>query len=85
MNLQNDKLPLPQGEDLGEGTSLAPSPVGEGWGEGEQLAWLNKIKDDAQGSANVVGDTSPGMGEGRTTQEQLSRTSGTTKSPKMPK
>ena len=52
--------------------------LGEGRFSPEQLAWLNKIKDDAQGSANVVGGTSPGMGEGRATQEQLPRTPGTT-------
>ena len=26
----------------------------------EQLAWLNKIKDDVQGSTNVVGGRTPG-------------------------
>jgi len=73
MILFNIKLPLPQGEGRGEGKNKIPSPLtGEGEGGGvkfspEQLAWLNKIKDDVQGSANVVGG----------------RTPGTTKSPKM--
>lgn len=78
---QAQSSPLLLGEDLGEGTQ------GEGWGEGiskqqrftpDQLVWLNKIKDDVQENANVVGGTSPWMGKGRTTQEQLSRTPGTT-------
>ena len=51
---QEQANPLPQGEDLGEGVQ------GEGRGEGgfspDQLAWLNKIKDQIAQNAEMTVD-----------------------------
>lgn len=42
-------------------------------GNGQAMVEVMQPKLDVHGSTNVAGGTSPGMGEGRTTQEQLSR------------
>jgi type I restriction enzyme R subunit len=55
---QNQTSPLPLGEDLGEGATTSPLPSGEDLGEGrftpEQLAWLNKIKDQIAQNAEMT-------------------------------
>lgn len=59
---QNQIPPLPQGEGWGEGKNKIPSPLpGEGERGGErftpeQLAWLNKIKDQIAQNAEMTVD-----------------------------
>jgi valyl-tRNA synthetase len=55
---------------------LMPYITEEIW---QRVAPLAGKSGDAQGRASVAGGTSPRMGEGRTTQEQLSRMPGATK------
>jgi len=74
LNIQNQLSPSSNALSPGGRIVVRGKDLAEGAQDGsrftpEQLTWLNKIKDDVQGSANVVGG----------------RTPGTTKSPKMPK